>query len=277
MPDRLRDIPHDAGFTEIADRCWVARFEFLDVNVGLVGGERGLLMVDTHASEADARRVVEQVRRLGVGDVVAVVNTHEHFDHTFGNVVLSEEYGAPAGLRARGGGRGARDQRAGPAAGGVGRRQRAPAHRHRGHPDPAAHRDVLVDPRRGPRRPAGGAGPPRPRAHRRRRDRPGRRRRRGLRRRPGRGVGRARWGARVRRRLLPDGVARDAGPGDRPAHARTASWSRATGCRSTRTSSTSSAPRSGSSRRRSATWPPGACPRGTPWRRPSGPTRRRSW
>ena len=95
MPDRLRDIPHDAGFTEIADRCWVARFEFLDVNVGLVGGERGLLMVDTHASEADARRVVEQVRRLGVGDVVAVANTHEHFDHTFGNVVLSEEYGAP--------------------------------------------------------------------------------------------------------------------------------------------------------------------------------------
>jgi glyoxylase-like metal-dependent hydrolase (beta-lactamase superfamily II) len=95
MPDRLRDIPHDAGFTEIADRCWVARFEFLDVNVGLVGGERGLLMVDTHASEADARRVVEQVRRLCVGDVVAVANTHEHFDHTFGNVVLSEEYGAP--------------------------------------------------------------------------------------------------------------------------------------------------------------------------------------
>jgi glyoxylase-like metal-dependent hydrolase (beta-lactamase superfamily II) len=88
-------LPHDAGFTEIADRCWVARFEFLDVNVGLVGGERGLLVVDTHASEVEARRVVEQVRRLGVGEVVAVVNTHQHFDHTFGNVVLSEAYDAP--------------------------------------------------------------------------------------------------------------------------------------------------------------------------------------
>ena len=90
----MSDIPHDVGFIEIGDRCWVARFDFLDVNVGLVGGDRGLLVVDTHASEVEARRVVEQVRRLGVGEVVAVVNTHEHFDHTFGNVVFAEEYDA---------------------------------------------------------------------------------------------------------------------------------------------------------------------------------------
>lgn len=92
----MSEIPHDVGFVEIADRCWVARHEFLDVNVGLVGGERGLLVVDTHASEVEARRVVEQVRRLGAGDVVAVVNTHAHFDHTFGNVVLADEYDEPA-------------------------------------------------------------------------------------------------------------------------------------------------------------------------------------
>jgi glyoxylase-like metal-dependent hydrolase (beta-lactamase superfamily II) len=51
--------------------------------------------VDTHATEVEARRVVEQVRRLGVGDVVAIVNTHQHFDHTFGNVVFSEAYDGP--------------------------------------------------------------------------------------------------------------------------------------------------------------------------------------
>lgn len=87
------DLPHDTGFIEVADRCWVARFEFLDVNVGLVGGDRGLLVIDTHASEAAARRVVEHVRALRAGDVVGVVNTHQHFDHTFGNVVFAEEYG----------------------------------------------------------------------------------------------------------------------------------------------------------------------------------------
>ena len=85
-------VPHDGGFVEVAERCWVARYEFLDVNVGVVAGDRGLLVIDTHASEVEARRVVEQVRRLGAGEVVAVVNTHQHFDHTFGNVVFTEEY-----------------------------------------------------------------------------------------------------------------------------------------------------------------------------------------
>jgi glyoxylase-like metal-dependent hydrolase (beta-lactamase superfamily II) len=82
-------------FVEIADRCWAARSTFLDVNVGLVGGTAGLLLVDTGWSEAAGARVVDQVRALCVGEVVAVFNTHEHFDHTFGNVVVSERYDGP--------------------------------------------------------------------------------------------------------------------------------------------------------------------------------------
>src|SRR5690349_7886779 len=66
-------------FTEIADRVWVAHYEFIDLNIGLVGGSRGLAVVD--------------IRALGAGDVVAVVNTHEHFDHTFGNGTFRQEYG----------------------------------------------------------------------------------------------------------------------------------------------------------------------------------------
>ena len=85
-------ITHDTGFVEVADRCWMARYEFLDVNVGVVAGDRGLLVIDTSASEVDARRVLEQARRLGAGEVVAVLNTHQHFDHCFGNVVFSEAY-----------------------------------------------------------------------------------------------------------------------------------------------------------------------------------------
>jgi glyoxylase-like metal-dependent hydrolase (beta-lactamase superfamily II) len=88
----MSDIPHGAGFVEVGDRCWVARYEYLDVNVGVVAGERGLLVVDTHLSEADARTVLADLRRLDRGDVVAVVNTHEHFDHTFGNAVFADEY-----------------------------------------------------------------------------------------------------------------------------------------------------------------------------------------
>ncbi len=79
-------------FTEVADRVWVARHAWFDVNVSVVGGARGLVVVDTHASEVAARDVLDDVRRLGAGEVVAVVNTHEHFDHTFGNAVFRDAW-----------------------------------------------------------------------------------------------------------------------------------------------------------------------------------------
>ena len=90
-------------FTEVADRVWVARYEWFDVNVTLVRGSAGLLVVDTHASAVAAREVIDDVRALGAGEVVAVVNTHEHFDHTFGNGAFLAAYGAIADPRARGG------------------------------------------------------------------------------------------------------------------------------------------------------------------------------
>ena len=80
-------------FTEIAHDVWVGRYEWFDVNVTLVRGGSGLLVVDTHASAVAAREVVEDVRALGAGSVVAVVNTHEHFDHTFGNGAFKTAYG----------------------------------------------------------------------------------------------------------------------------------------------------------------------------------------
>ncbi|HEX6247800.1 MAG TPA: MBL fold metallo-hydrolase [Nocardioidaceae bacterium] len=89
------EIPRDAGFVEVGDRCWVARHELVDVTVGLVGGSRGLVVVDTHSSAATARTVVEQVRALGAGEVVAVVNTHAHWDHVLGNGTFLEEYDDP--------------------------------------------------------------------------------------------------------------------------------------------------------------------------------------
>ena len=80
-------------FVEVADRVWVARQEWYDLNVCLVRGSAGLLVVDTQASARAARAIVEDVRALGIGDVTAIVNTHEHFDHTFGNGAFRAAYG----------------------------------------------------------------------------------------------------------------------------------------------------------------------------------------
>lgn len=82
-----------SGFTEVAERVWVATYDWFDVNVTVVGGSRGLAVVDTHGSALAATEVLDQVRALGAGDVVALVNTHEHFDHTFGNGTFQGAYG----------------------------------------------------------------------------------------------------------------------------------------------------------------------------------------
>jgi glyoxylase-like metal-dependent hydrolase (beta-lactamase superfamily II) len=78
-------------FAEVADRVWVARYDWFDVNVGVVGGSDGLLVVDTNASAAAARTVLDDLRRLSAAPLVAAVNTHVHFDHTFGNGVFASE------------------------------------------------------------------------------------------------------------------------------------------------------------------------------------------
>ncbi|MDR6172839.1 glyoxylase-like metal-dependent hydrolase (beta-lactamase superfamily II) [Nocardioides zeae] len=77
----------DGTFTEVADRVWVARHAWYDVNVALVAGAAGAVLVDTLASERAAAGLVEQVRRvLAPGTPLrAVVATHEHHDHVLGN------------------------------------------------------------------------------------------------------------------------------------------------------------------------------------------------
>jgi len=79
------------GFHEVADRVWVARYPWLDVNVSMVAGGAGLLVLDTQASAALAREVVADVRRMSGLPVLWAVNSHQHFDHTFGNGVLRGE------------------------------------------------------------------------------------------------------------------------------------------------------------------------------------------
>ena len=78
-------------FLEVADRVWVARYAWFDVNVSVVEGPAGLVVVDTNASEAAAHEVLADLRRLSAAPLVAAVNTHVPFDHTFGNGVFAAE------------------------------------------------------------------------------------------------------------------------------------------------------------------------------------------
>lgn len=77
-----------AGFVEVADRVWVGRYDPCAVNVVVVDGEEGRVVVDTRGTAAEGRELARDLDRLGPRQVVAVVNTHAHFDHTFGNVAF---------------------------------------------------------------------------------------------------------------------------------------------------------------------------------------------
>ncbi len=80
-----------SGFIEVADRVFVARYPQWDVNVGLVLGRDGAVVIDTRASTLQGFAVLDDVRHLGRDvSVRHVVNTHIHFDHTFGNGAFTE-------------------------------------------------------------------------------------------------------------------------------------------------------------------------------------------
>lgn len=74
-------------WTEVAERVFVRRHESMDLNVTVVVGEGACLVVDTRASEAQGRDLADAIRTVTPHPWV-VVNTHFHFDHTFGNAVF---------------------------------------------------------------------------------------------------------------------------------------------------------------------------------------------
>ena len=73
------------GWAEVADGVFQRRYNPLDISICVVRGSGGLLVVDTRSSPQQADEILADLRELGRDPVVAVVNTHAHFDHTFGN------------------------------------------------------------------------------------------------------------------------------------------------------------------------------------------------
>ncbi len=72
---------------EVGANVFVRRHQSFDVNVGLVVGDGGCLVIDTRATHGQARELIEAIRTI-TSDPWTVVNTHGHFDHCFGNNVF---------------------------------------------------------------------------------------------------------------------------------------------------------------------------------------------
>ncbi len=73
------------GWDEVAAGVFQRRYDPLDVSVCVIRGSDGLAVVDTRSSPQQADEIRADLRELGSMPVRWVINTHAHFDHTFGN------------------------------------------------------------------------------------------------------------------------------------------------------------------------------------------------
>ncbi len=75
---------------ELGDGVYRRRYASLDLNVGLIVGERGVVVVDTRATRLEAEELRGDIAHISDRPVIFVVDTHWHWDHTFGNASFPE-------------------------------------------------------------------------------------------------------------------------------------------------------------------------------------------
>jgi glyoxylase-like metal-dependent hydrolase (beta-lactamase superfamily II) len=70
---------------EVGDGCFRRRYESYDLNIGVVRGADALLLFDTRCHDGEVAELLDELRVFGTRPIRWVVNSHWHFDHTFGN------------------------------------------------------------------------------------------------------------------------------------------------------------------------------------------------
>lgn len=79
-----------SSWNEVADRVYQRRYDPLDISVCLVVADDGVLLVDTRCNPREGREIRDDVAAFTPLPVRWVVNTHAHYDHTFGNQVFTD-------------------------------------------------------------------------------------------------------------------------------------------------------------------------------------------
>lgn len=72
-------------FEELSPGVFRRPYPFLRMNVGVVLGEEGVLLIDTRESHEAAGELIGDLRSLTPKPVRWILNTHWHWDHIFGN------------------------------------------------------------------------------------------------------------------------------------------------------------------------------------------------
>ena len=78
---------------EVGERCYRRRYASYDLNIGVVRGSDALLLIDTRCHDREATELLDELRVFGTRPIRWIVNTHWHFDHTFGNAAVARAAG----------------------------------------------------------------------------------------------------------------------------------------------------------------------------------------
>jgi glyoxylase-like metal-dependent hydrolase (beta-lactamase superfamily II) len=73
------------GWDQLAEGIFRRRYVSLDLNIGLIVGSAGAVVIDTRASLVQSQELIDHIGELTTTPVTHVVDTHWHWDHTFGN------------------------------------------------------------------------------------------------------------------------------------------------------------------------------------------------
>lgn len=85
----VREQMTNSTWTQVGAGVYRRRYDPLDVSVGLVMGPRGATVIDTRNNPAEAQEIINDVAQQFAVPIVAVLNTHAHYDHTFGNQLFA--------------------------------------------------------------------------------------------------------------------------------------------------------------------------------------------
>lgn len=78
------EVPLSGAWREIAPGIHVLTTDPAQVNLGLIVGTSGAVLVDTGSSPAQGRALRESIAELTDIPLIAAVVTHHHYDHAFG-------------------------------------------------------------------------------------------------------------------------------------------------------------------------------------------------
>lgn len=83
--------PRMRKLLQVSERVWIVppQWKYVEPTIGFVLTDEGVVVIDAGNSPDHARRALTALRHLTDLPIRYVINTHRHWDHTFGNQIFA--------------------------------------------------------------------------------------------------------------------------------------------------------------------------------------------